>query len=205
MYTSLAATSETIRQLLADAMASDIGPSGLASFFTGTTTVSLETPHEMIAAGRQGLSAWLYRVSRDDNRLNDPPVVRTLPSGRTEIVPPPLPLRLHYLVTPIATESPETEHRILGRSLQLFHTFPVLAGAMLRSDLAGSDAEVHVHLEALGLDEITRVWEALEGSYQLSVSYEVTLANIDSAANPLRIELVESVQAGMAAIVAREP
>ena len=206
MYTSLAATSGTIRQLLAEAMASDIGPSGLASFFTGTTVVSLETPQEMMSASRQGLSVWLYRVTRDDNRLNQPPEIRTLPSGRNEIVPPPLPLRLHYLITPIAAgsaDSPETEQRILGRALQLFHTYPVLAGALLRSDLAGSDAEVHVHLEALGLEEITRVWEALEGSYQLSVSYEVTLANIHSEAAPLRVELVESVQAGMAAIVAR--
>lgn len=159
-------------------MTSDIGPSGLASFFTGMTTVPLETPQEMIAASRQGLSVWLYRVTRDDNRLNDPPTIRTLPSGHVEVLPPPLPLRLHYLITPIASgsaDSPETEQRILGRALQLFHTYPILAGAMLRSELAGSDAEIHVHLEALGLEEITRVWEALEGSYQLLVSYEVKL------------------------------
>lgn len=207
MYTSISATSETMRQLLAEAMASDIGPSGLASFFTGTTTVSLETPQEMMAANRQGLSAWLYRVSRDDMRLNEPPAVRTLPSGRTVMAPPPLPLRLHYLLTPIATgssDSPETAQRILGRALQLFHTNPILAGTLLRSDLAGTDAEVHVHLEALGLDDITRVWEALEGSYRLSVSYEVTLANIDSEAVALRVELVESVRADLAAIVAVE-
>ena len=37
-----------------------------------------------------------------------------------------------------------------------------------------------------------RVWEALEGSYQLSVSYEVTLANIDSIAEAERNALVES-------------
>ena len=76
---------------------------------------------------------------------------------------------------------------------------------MLRSDLAGSDAQVHVHLEALGLDDITRVWEALEGSYQLSVSYEVTLARIDGMDDPLRVELVESVRADTALVVAMEP
>ena len=73
MYTVLAATSATLRQLLLDSMLADVGPSGLASFFTGSTTVSLETPREMQAAGRQGLSIWLYRVARDDQRLNDPP------------------------------------------------------------------------------------------------------------------------------------
>ena len=38
--------------------------------------------------------------------------------------------------------------------------------------------ELKVRLEPLTLEEITRVWEALEGSYQLSVSYEVSVVNI---------------------------
>jgi hypothetical protein len=204
MYTSLAATSETLRQLLLDAMATDIGPSGLAAFFTGATTVSLETPQEMVAAGRQGLSVWLYRVARDECRLNQPASVRTLPTGVVEVVPPPLPIRLHYLLTPLATGNPDTEQRILGRALQLFHTHPVVAGAMLRAELAGTDTEIHVHLEALNIEEITRVWEALEGSYQLAVSYEVTLANIESGTDPLHAELVESVRSDAAIILGRE-
>jgi hypothetical protein len=70
--------------------------------------------------------------------------------------------------------------------------------------LAGTDAEVHVRLEALSLDEIARVWEALEGSYQLSVSYEVTLANIVSIADPQRGAPVESGRADWASIVSAE-
>src|SRR5436305_1858214 len=102
MYTSLAATSETLRQMLLDSMTSDIGPTGLAGFFTGTTTVSLDTPQEMTRAGRQGLSLWLYRVIRDEHRLNDPPIVRARATGDVEITPAPLPVRLHYLATPLA-------------------------------------------------------------------------------------------------------
>jgi|SRR5579872_6229113 len=205
MYQVLAATSATLRQMLIDSMGADVGPSGLATFFTGTTTVSLETPPEMRSAGRQGLSVWLYRVIRDENRLNDPPEIHTLPSGATEVLPTPLPLRLHYLMTPLATGNPDTEQRILGRALQLFHTYPIVSGPFLQAELAGTDAQIHVHLEALALEEITRVWEALEGSYQLSVSYEVTLARIRSAADPLRASLVESVRADMALIVDEEP
>ncbi len=204
MYTVLAATSETLRRLLWEAMTSDIGPSGLAPFFVGTTTVSLATPREMQDAGRQGLSVWLYRVVRDDSRLNDPPIRRMLANGDVEFVPPPLPLRLHYLMTPIAVTSPDMEQRILGRALQLFHTFPIVSGAMLRAELAGTNAELHVHLEALALDEIARVWEALEGSYQLSISYEVTLANIQSSADAYRPGIVESVHPQAALIVGQE-
>jgi len=204
MYSVLAATSETLRQMLADAMAADIGPSGLATFFTGSTAVSLSTPQEMRLAPIQGLSVWLYRVARDEHRLNDPPIVRIRPTGEVEEVPPPLPVRLHYLLTPIANASPDTEQRILGRALQLFHTHPIVAGSFLRAELAGTPAELHLHLDALGLEEITRVWEALEGSYQLSVSYEVTVLRIDSSADPLRVSLVESVHPEPALIVGQE-
>jgi hypothetical protein len=205
MYTSLAATSETLRSLIEAYILADVGPGGLAGFLSGANTgVSLATPQEMsssTALVRQGVSLWLYRVVRDEYRLNDPATLRPLPSGKVEIVPPPLPLRLHYLVTPLAKASPDTEQRILGRVLQLFHTQPIVSGAALRGDLTGTEAEIHVHLEALSLDEITRVWEALEGSYQLSVSYEVTLARIASSARPMREEIVESVRPEVALMV----
>jgi hypothetical protein len=203
MYSSLAATSETLRSYLQTGMLS--GPAALATFFTGAnTSVSLATPQEMVAAGEQGLSLWLYRVVRDESRLNDPPTVRPLPSGRIEITPPPLPLRLHYLLTPLANTAPDTEHRILGLAMQLFHSQPVLSGALLRSDLAGSEAQVIVRLEALALEEIARVWEALAGSYQLCVSYEVTLANINSVAIPMVEAPVESVTPEYALIFGSE-
>jgi hypothetical protein len=200
MYTSIIATSETLREFLRTGFRSDVGPSGLAVLFSGTLDVSLASPQEM-SGPDQGLSLWLYRVSRDETRLNDPPVRRPLPTGGFEMVPPPLPLRLHYLMTPLVESGPETEQRILGRLLQLFHMQPVLAGADLRGDLTGTDAKVHVRLEALTLDETSRVWEALDGTFQLSVSYEVTLANIDNLVQPVRAVPVESVHTGHAVIV----
>ena len=203
MYPSLAATSETLRHFIENSMTSDTGPSGLATFFMGANTaVSLDTPKEMDGT-LQGLSVWLYRVVRDENRLNDPPTIRPLPSGDVELVPPPLPLRLHYLMTPLATKAADTAQRILGRVLQIFHRQPVLSGSLLRSDLAGTDAEIHVRLETLPLDDIARVWDAIESPYQLSISYEVTLANVASDALPLRSSLVESVRADAAIIVGR--
>lgn len=201
MYTSIIATSESLRELLRASFRADVGPSGLASLFGGgVMDVSLATPREM-QGHQQGLSMWLYRVVRDDTRLNDPPTQRPLPGGGVELVPPPLPLRLHYLMTPLVDEGPDTEQRILGRTLQLFHMQPELSGADLRGDLIGSHARLHVRLEALSLDETSRVWEALHGTFQLCVSYEVTLVNIENPLQPLRTALVESVQTVHAVIV----
>ena len=52
------------------------------------------------------------------------------------------------------------------------------------------DAQLVVRLETLSLDEITRVWEGLNGSYQLSVSYEVSVVDIDAAIEPQRVSPV---------------
>lgn len=205
MYQVLAATSNTLRQLLGDVMAADVGPSGLASFFSGTATVSLQSPREMRDDNREGLSLWLYRVERDEQRLNEVPRTRLLPDGRLELQPTPLPLRLHYLVTPTAVTSPDMEQRILGLAMQAFHQHAIVSGSLLRGELSGTDAELSLHLEALGVDQIARVWEALEGSYQLCVSYEVSLVRIEAAADPLRASPVETVRADTSLIIAREP
>jgi len=151
--------------------------------------VSLATPQEMNEKPAEGLSVWLYRIIRDDQRLNDPPV-RISP---TELRPPPLSVRLHYLMTPVTNEQtgdPETEQLILGKVLQLFHSHPVLAGADLQAEFAGTEVELRVRLEPLMLEEITRVWEALDGSYQLSISYEVSVVNIMPELEPEQVSPV---------------
>lgn len=174
MYTALRAASRTLAKFLETKFQADPLLSG---FFGGGMVVSLATPQEMTEKPAEGLSVWLYRIIRDDQRLNDPPV-RISP---TELRPPPLPVRLHYLMTPVTNEQtgdPETEQLILGKVLQLFHSHPVLAGADLQAEFAGTEVELRVRLEPLMLEEITRVWEALDGSYQLSISYEVSVVNI---------------------------
>jgi hypothetical protein len=202
MYQALHATSLTLQQFATAQIKADTFLSGAAAPFTVRgMAVSLQTPREMQEAGKEGVSLWLYRVVRDDQRLNDP-ARRATP---TTFAHQPLPMRLHYLATPITTREnlgdPDTEQYLLGKLLQTFHTTPMLRGADLRGELQGTDAELSVRLESLGLDEISRVWEALEGSYQLSVSYEVTLVDIDSARQPEKGSPVLQVLAETGAIV----
>jgi hypothetical protein len=182
MYTALVASSQTIRDFLTTSLRAD---ASLAAFFDpalgGTMIVSLNTPDEMIKLRQQGVSLWLYRVVRDENLLNEPPKrVNKLQYRHT-----PLPVRLHYLVTPlVARNQPagsELEQRVLGKILQVFHDHAKLRGPDLHGDLSGrSDVELFLRLESMTLDEITKVWYSLDESYQLSVSYEVSVVTIDS-------------------------
>ena len=200
MYTAISATSDTLMHYLRQQLAADI------SFFTdGSMIVTLNNPQEMVERGRQGLSLWLYRVVRDEERLNAPPER----VSRTERRPVPLPVRLHYLMTPLVNieddESPLTEQTILGRVLQAMHDRPRLRGMDLQGDLAGSQVEIYTRMESLGLDEIARVWEALDRSYQLSVSYEVSVVYIHSRHPLLEGAPVEVVMPEYGSIIGSEP
>jgi Pvc16 N-terminal domain len=201
MYTALRATSQTIRKFLETRFQADPLLSSL--FSGGGMVVTLNTPQEMNEKPSEGVSIWLYRVIRDEQRLNDPPV-RLSP---TELQPPPLPLKLHYLITPVTSErfgDPETEQIILGKVLQVFYSHPILRGIDLQAEFSGTEVELRMRLEPMSLEEITRVWEALEGSYQLSVSYEVSVVNITPELEPERVAPVEIVLPEYGLIVGAE-
>lgn len=164
-----------VSQSVQDALKAAIYTSGP---FAGTE-VDLRSPKEIgaPAAGKMILSFWLYRVSRFDELENSPP--RLLSNGRIERAP--LPLTLHYLMTPLANDE-LSRHRLLGAAMQALHDQSRLGGEFLRPGLLGeADGPVGVHLEPQSLEEATRVWHALHESYQLSVSYLVQYVALESA------------------------
>ena len=201
MYQALHATSRTLADFIENEINADpflTGPGPGHPFRERGMHVLLNTPAEMAVTNnpKEGISLWLYRVVRDEERLNDP----AMRISATQLRPPPLPLRLHYLVTPVTSRAndgdPDTEQYLLGKVLQLFHSKSQFRGADLHGELAGTSGELFVRLETMSVDEITRVWDALEGSYQLSVSYEVSLVNIDAALEPESIMPVLVAQPG---------
>src|SRR6185503_19797351 len=100
MFTALAATSQTLSDFLQTEYAAD--PT-LGALFGGGggMVVSLNTPQEMEDEPQAGVSVWLYRVNRDEDTLNRP----MLRLSAVQFRYPPMPLRLHYLVTPIVNRS----------------------------------------------------------------------------------------------------
>ena len=66
----------------------------------------------------------------------------------------------------------------------------ILRGADLQGSLMGTTSQLRVVLETLTLEELSLVWDALSEPYQLSVSYMVQLASIDSALQPVQTSTV---------------
>lgn len=196
-YRAINAATQTVANLLESHLESD---ALLRTFFNstagGTMVVSPRTPQEMNTANETGLSVWLYHIARDPELLNLPR--RQVASDLYEHNP--LPLRLHYLMTPIVNQDtnlgndPGMEQFIIGKVLQTLHDHAQISGSLLKGDLTGTGTVLTIRLEPLGLEEITRIWDALERSYQLCISYEVSLVLVASDEEPERIAPVTSVE-----------
>jgi hypothetical protein len=192
MKTSVRDCSGSLRALIASELQDDVD---LSPFFDpfdpapdaiGTMIVTLNNPEELAETEHEGVSVWLYLIERDSETLNHTP--RRMAHDR--MLRRPLPLRLHYLITPqvdhaTRDQAAELEQLILGKILQLFHDESCISGARLVNTLSGQPLEFFVRLEPLSLEQITRVWDALERPYRLCVSYEVSIVPVYSAAEPV--------------------
>ena len=137
--------------------------------------ISLESPFDLRNDNSVRLSLYLYRIVEDTFTKNQYPVQGPGLSLRK----PPLTLDLCYLMTPLVG-APREQQIVLGKVMQVLYDRAILAGADLAGDLAGTDAAIRVALNPVTLEETTRVWQALEMSYRLSVCYVVRVAMVDS-------------------------
>lgn len=175
-YTVIGAVSDTLQQILKQNITASSDPT------LNGVQIYLYSPKEMQDMGiAAGISLWLYKVTRMAEMLNEPPE-RVAPNmvART-----PLPVLLFYLITPFSPD-PETRHILLGRVLQVLYDHAILRGADLQGVLEGTTEQLRVNLEALTLEELSLVWEALNEPYQLSVTYLVQVARIDSEFAPVK-------------------
>jgi hypothetical protein len=139
-------------------------------------TVTEQSPSDMELAGINGVSVWLYKVTRHEFTLNQT-VSRPTLNQRAH---PPLPVTLHYLISFNMNDALD-EQLLLGRILQLFNDAPQLSGSNLQGSLIGSDDVFRIRLEMLTLEELTRIWNALQQPYRISITYQVDVVLLDSA------------------------
>jgi hypothetical protein len=140
------------------------------------------------------LAICLYEILEDASTRNRPMQRIPLPAG-LKLAKPPMSLTLKYLLTPFAPQ-PEDEQRILGRAMQALYEDAIFSGPDLRGGpaplgLVGSADILAVTLDALTLEERSRIFHAIQQPYRLSLSYQVRVANIDPEQDRL-VELARS-------------
>ncbi len=137
--------------------------------------ISLRSPFELKDDDSVRISIYLYRIAENPFTKNQFPVEGT--GGRWR--KPPLSLDLSYLVTPLLG-TPFEQLTVLGKVMQVFYDRAVIEGADLEGALAAAGEPVHLALNPVSLEENTRVWQALDLAYRLSVCYLARVALVDS-------------------------
>lgn len=104
-----------------------------------------------------------------------------------EAASPPLALTLSYLITAYGESGPEMkDHHILGLAMQFFHNHPVLRPDDIRSLAPGSGLEDQVERvrfvpRAMALEELVKMWGAVQTQYRISAAYDASVVLIDPA------------------------
>lgn len=147
--------------------------------------ISLRSPKDLEDDDAIRLSIYLYRIVEDPYLKNQP----VLPGPGRRVRKAPLTLDLYFLITPLVG-TPREQQIVLGKVLQVFYDRAMLQGPDV-GPLAAADEELRIILNPVSLEETTRVWQALEMSYRLSLCYVVRVAILDSMRERLTQPVVD--------------
>src|SRR5262245_27774869 len=166
--TAIGMVSESLRNLLVGEMT-----------LTPSVPVTILAPDE--TGGDRRINLFLYRILENPTLKNlDWQVQR---GNSSLLVPPPLSLNLHYLMTPYAPNDPQTgnatTHEILGEAMRVFHEHAVVPQDALMPGLRNVREQIKIMLNPLNPDELGRVWSTFSHPFRLSVMYEVSVVQLE--------------------------
>jgi hypothetical protein len=94
-----------------------------------------------------------------------------------------LPLDLHYLLTPWASNA-EFEYQILGQAMTCLEQTPILSGPMLYPSASWDGSEsVQLCVPEMTTEDLMRTFDSLPVNYKLSIPYLARIVRIDSREN----------------------
>jgi hypothetical protein len=184
----VAAVTGALVNILTNRFSSDPSLSGV-----NVTSLPIDKARSGTNTNSNQLNLYLYQTLPNANwrNLNPPGVLRSGENGT-----PPLALNLYYLFTAFGVDNSEIlSQRILTTAMSVLHDRPLLDTSDLQSALPGIDPgdqieRIRFTPQPLSLEEISKLWTALQTQYRLSTTYLATVALIDSqqpAKSPLPV------------------
>ena len=142
----------------------------------GSFGVSLSSPaEEDIDETKPKVNLFLFRIEENPFAKNrDWQAI-----GADALHKTPLSLNLFYVVTPYAKEQTDG-HRVLGEAMRILYDNAIVEPGLLADSLKSTAEPLKVSLCPFNLEDLTRIWNAFNKSYQLSVCYQVRIVFIDS-------------------------
>lgn len=193
---ALGAVSAVLRNLLDDAMITSVAPAlGTTITVTAVAPDTIDLGDEQMAPR---LNLFLHQVTHNAGWRNGALPSRNGAGERTTNGP--LALDLHYLVTAYGRADFQAEI-LLGHAMHVLHErpwldrasiraalspgpldlgmFPPQVQALSQSDLADQVEAIKITPAALGLDEMSKLWSAIQSHYRPSAAYQVSVVLIE--------------------------
>lgn len=202
---AIAAVSLVLKDLLNDGLinhdlSADLGHVAVTSL-----------PPEMVVVNKaeesNQLNLFLYQVTPNSGWRNAE--LPSYTSSGERVSNPPLALDLHYLLTAYSSQELHSEI-LLGYAMQLFHETPILTRTAIRaslqpalpagvslppgfanlsvSDLAEQLETIKICPQYLSIDEMSKVWSAIQKPYRPTMAYQVSVVLIQNT-QPVRSPL----------------
>jgi Pvc16 N-terminal domain len=164
--------SAALRRLLAREYAADLSLKSIVGD-APESVITFSNPTDARRDATNRLSLWLYQITENEHVKNAAPT----PNGNgTANHLPPMALNLFYLMTPLTT-SGENDQQLIAKSMQVLYDNAVV---MVRNADNLVAEELRIIFCRIELEQLTRIWEALQEPYRLSICYQVRVAHIDS-------------------------
>ena len=164
MSTTIGKITESLRNLLVGEM-------------VPATNVTLISPADTSGQNKR-INLFLYRIIENPHLNNRDWLPK--PGTTNQLVAPPLALNLFYLMTPFSQLDPQTgladAHGLLGEAMRVFYENAIIPQTYLETGLV--EGEVKVTLLPLDLENLSKIWTALNKDFRLSVAYEVSYVEV---------------------------
>ncbi len=169
-YSGLNDVSKTLAKFILNGMQGD---KPITDIISSEDQISLLSPKEAETKSAK-ISIFLYSINEHPPMRNQPPLPQNPSKPPTLLF-----LNLHYLITPLTSNS-DNDQLLLGKIMQLLSETPVLRGPILQGNLTGGSENFRVSLDIISIDDINKLWSVLGGQYKLSVSYSVLPVRIEA-------------------------
>jgi len=141
------------------------------------TKVTLLSPADASSQQRR-INLFLYRVVPNPHLNNRD--YQPKPGAPNQLMYPPLPLNLFYLMTPFAQLDADTGqgtgHTLMGEAMRVLYENPIVPQSALEPGL--TQGQVKITLHSADTEELTKLWTSLAKELRLSAVYEVSFVDI---------------------------
>jgi hypothetical protein len=161
----------------------------LVAQMSPVTNVTLLSPSDNSPHNTR-INLFLYRVTPNPHLNNQD--WRPKPGTTNQLVAPPLTLNLYFLLTAYAPLDANNglvdTHGMLGEAMRVFHESAIVPQAVLESGLRQGD--VKITPLSLDMEELSKIWLALQQDFRLSAAYDVSYVEVPAKAErplPVRV------------------